>query len=495
MQFLHVGNSSKNISSCFHRDVKSANIVLKQDLTAQLIDCGLAMFVVDDMENLSSGSRKGTPGYICPEYNAGGIPFDCACDIYSFGVVLVELWTGRLQNHKREDSSLFNFGLQYIPGRKGAKRDIHTDLDPMFGYEPSNDVSIKDLLPSYMLRLVRLALQCMDDHDDIPSGKDVLHELVDILHACTSYEDGTTPPVVNTQNEAPDPPEPQLCDWCKSFPKLPNGVACRLCSDAEQQRSEFLQLRGDIQEALALFCAMGIRTDARLEAIGVETHTRLDQLIADTNTTNTTLNTMAPLLGNLDARISSAIPRLFFMVPATRKMALRHPREYLHSRIATKYYLYFVCEHTKSPVVAAAPIKIHMTKRWVEKVAPALVVSLHLLQCGLSAVGVPLNLDGSAFQLTTAAVDDMLTEVASIVDTMGTHSNLLSNLKGQRPVDGSHVPELSGDVYDHMVEKATEQRDWRQHMEPVRTASNPATLWVCKEIADDPTHGYVKARK
>jgi hypothetical protein len=47
--------------------------VNKRDFTAQLIDCGIAKFVKDDETNTTSTGIKSTPGYLCPEYSAGGI--------------------------------------------------------------------------------------------------------------------------------------------------------------------------------------------------------------------------------------------------------------------------------------------------------------------------------------------------------------------------------------------------------------------------------------
>jgi serine/threonine protein kinase len=94
LRFMHAG--SDEIQTCFHRDIKSANVVIKRNLTAQLIDCGLAKFVHVYVKNPSSTGTKGTIGYICPEYNESGIPCEAGCDIFSFGVVMAELWTGRL---------------------------------------------------------------------------------------------------------------------------------------------------------------------------------------------------------------------------------------------------------------------------------------------------------------------------------------------------------------------------------------------------------------
>jgi serine/threonine protein kinase len=60
VQFLHVGSKDAKISSCFHRDIKSANIVIKRDFTAQLIDCGIAKFVKDDNYIATSTGSRGT---------------------------------------------------------------------------------------------------------------------------------------------------------------------------------------------------------------------------------------------------------------------------------------------------------------------------------------------------------------------------------------------------------------------------------------------------
>jgi serine/threonine protein kinase len=153
IRFLHEGNREKMITSCFHRDIKSANIVLKQDLTAQLIDCGLAKLLFEDSSGRStskssSGLRKGTEGYICLQYQRGTVPFDAKCDVYSFGIVLLELWTGTLQNHKDENGATFTFEDEYIPDKHGdCEHDVKADSDPSFGYDSASE------LPEYMVNL------------------------------------------------------------------------------------------------------------------------------------------------------------------------------------------------------------------------------------------------------------------------------------------------------------------------------------------------------
>ena len=104
LHYLHRGGGG---FKCFHRDVKAANICLAADLSPQLIDCGLAKYVPADMgPQVSSGGRFGTPGYKCPRYEESG-GYDDKSEAYSYGVVLLELITGEVQNDRRSLYTVF----------------------------------------------------------------------------------------------------------------------------------------------------------------------------------------------------------------------------------------------------------------------------------------------------------------------------------------------------------------------------------------------------
>jgi len=76
-----------------HRDVKPANVWLAADGTAKLGDFGLAA-LVDQSRLTTEGMVVGTVAYLAPEQAVGRTP-DARADLYSLGVVLYELLTGR----------------------------------------------------------------------------------------------------------------------------------------------------------------------------------------------------------------------------------------------------------------------------------------------------------------------------------------------------------------------------------------------------------------
>jgi serine/threonine protein kinase len=79
-----------------HRDVKPANIIVQQDGLVKLLDFGIARGDVKVEGGMTrTGTLVGTPAYMAPE-RLQGSPFDGRSDVFSAGVVLYQLLTGRL---------------------------------------------------------------------------------------------------------------------------------------------------------------------------------------------------------------------------------------------------------------------------------------------------------------------------------------------------------------------------------------------------------------
>ncbi|KAG4928006.1 hypothetical protein JHK82_053695 [Glycine max] len=90
IMYLHEGCQRRII----HRDITAANILLTEDFEPQICDFGLAKWLPENWTHHTVSKIEGTFGYLAPEYLLHGI-VDEKTDVFAFGVVLLELVTGR----------------------------------------------------------------------------------------------------------------------------------------------------------------------------------------------------------------------------------------------------------------------------------------------------------------------------------------------------------------------------------------------------------------
>ncbi|KAH0470783.1 hypothetical protein IEQ34_000506 [Dendrobium chrysotoxum] len=148
-----------------HRDIKSTNILLDENLNAKVADFGLSKLVSDNEVGQVSTHVKGTLGYLDPEYYMTHILTEKS-DVYSFGVVMLELITGNLP---------IKNGEYIVPITKSKlnKNDVY------YGLKELVDPVIREA--TYMVgfrRIVELALHCVEQSAaDRPTMSDVVKEI------------------------------------------------------------------------------------------------------------------------------------------------------------------------------------------------------------------------------------------------------------------------------------------------------------------------------
>ncbi|WOK93781.1 nodulation receptor kinase-like isoform X1 [Canna indica] len=153
-----------------HRDVKSSNILLDHSMCGKVADLGFSKYAPQEGDSGASLEVRGTAGYLDPEYYSTQ-KLSSKSDVFSFGVVLLEIVTGRepLNIHRpRSEWSLVEWAKPYI--REARIEEI---VDP----------SIKGQYHSEaMWRVVETASCCVEPMGNFrPNMVDIVRELEDAL--------------------------------------------------------------------------------------------------------------------------------------------------------------------------------------------------------------------------------------------------------------------------------------------------------------------------
>jgi serine/threonine protein kinase len=179
--FLHKGLMDGTTKYTFcHRDVKSSSIYLTADYTAKLMDCGLSVIAGDASSSVEASGMKlsfatmddfnviGTPGYVCPSYASGKMQcYDSSCDLYSFGIVIMEVLTGWPQFGQSNLRSC----SQNLIRKYHEKTLLLNGLDEMAGDEWNHVAS----------DLCDCAFSCVQiDHRERPSTEEIFELLSDV---------------------------------------------------------------------------------------------------------------------------------------------------------------------------------------------------------------------------------------------------------------------------------------------------------------------------
>uniref|UniRef100_A0A6N2KGK6 non-specific serine/threonine protein kinase n=1 Tax=Salix viminalis TaxID=40686 RepID=A0A6N2KGK6_SALVM len=152
LEYLHEAAAPRIL----HRDVKSTNILMDELWRAKITDLGMAKRLRADGVPSSSSSparMQGTFGYFAPEYAMIGRA-SLMSDVFSFGVVLLEVITGRQPIHKATNKVEESLVLWATPRLQDSRRVISELPDPRLkGNFPEEELQIMAYLAKECLLL------------------------------------------------------------------------------------------------------------------------------------------------------------------------------------------------------------------------------------------------------------------------------------------------------------------------------------------------------
>ncbi|MBV9230207.1 MAG: protein kinase, partial [Chloroflexi bacterium] len=110
-----------------HRDIKSSNVLLDADGRCYLSDFGIARMVTDMTQLTTTGNVLGTVDYVAPELFEPHRRANARSDLYSLGVLLFEMATGKLPFVAENQIALVSMHLGQLPP---SPRTLNTQLSP-----------------------------------------------------------------------------------------------------------------------------------------------------------------------------------------------------------------------------------------------------------------------------------------------------------------------------------------------------------------------------
>ncbi|CAL5405972.1 unnamed protein product [Camellia sinensis] len=183
LAFLHGESRIKIV----HRDIKSTNVLLDKNLNPKISDFGLAK--LDEEDNTHISTRiAGTYGYMAPEYAMRGYLTDKA-DVYSFGIVALEIVSGKSNTgHRPKEDCFYILDWALVLKQKGNLMEL---VDPRLG----SDFNKKEVVA-----MIDVALLCTNVS---PAVRPSMSSVLGMLESRTVTEELVSDSMVSSDKMEP----------------------------------------------------------------------------------------------------------------------------------------------------------------------------------------------------------------------------------------------------------------------------------------------------